>query len=50
MAIAATPPATHLPIATECLNRGKHILLEKPLEVSFARSRELVEKAAAQPR
>jgi predicted dehydrogenase len=47
MAIAATPPATHLPIATECLNRGKHILLEKPLEVSFARSRVLVESAAA---
>jgi predicted dehydrogenase len=47
MAIAATPPATHLPIATECLKLGKHILLEKPLEVSFARSRELVERAAA---
>lgn len=46
MVIAATPPATHLPIATECLARGKHILLEKPLEVSFARSQELVEKAA----
>jgi len=46
MAIAATPPATHLPIATECLERGKHILLEKPLEVSFARSQALVERAA----
>lgn len=47
MAIAATPPATHLPIATECLERGKHILLEKPLEVSFARSQALVERADA---
>jgi len=47
MAIVATPPATHLPIAIECLQRGKHILLEKPLEVSFTRSRELVERAAA---
>jgi predicted dehydrogenase len=47
MAIAATPPATHLPIATECLERGKHILLEKPLEVSFTRSQALVERAAA---
>jgi len=47
MAIAATPPATHLPIAIACLQRDKHILLEKPLEVSFARSRELVERAAA---
>ena len=46
MAIVATPPATHLPIATACLERGKHALLEKPLEVSFERSRELVERAA----
>jgi len=49
MAIAATPPATHLPIALACLERGKHILLEKPLEVSFERSRELVERAARSP-
>jgi predicted dehydrogenase len=47
VAIAATPPATHLPLAAECLKHGKHVLLEKPLEVSFARSRELVEKAAS---
>lgn len=46
MAIVATPPATHLPIALECLERGKHILLEKPLEVSFERSRELVARVA----
>jgi predicted dehydrogenase len=46
MAIAATPPATHLPIALECLRRGKHILLEKPLEVSFQRAEELAAHAA----
>jgi predicted dehydrogenase len=46
MAIVATPPATHLPIALECLERGKHLLLEKPLEVSFERSRELVARVA----
>ena len=46
MVIAATPPATHLPIALESLARGKHILLEKPLEVSFERSQELVARAA----
>ncbi len=45
MAIVATPPATHLPITLECLARGKHILLEKPLEVSFERSQELVARA-----
>jgi len=49
MAIAATPPATHLPIAIACLERGKHILLEKPLEVSFERSQELVDRAARSP-
>jgi predicted dehydrogenase len=46
MAIAATPPGTHLPIALECLERGKHILLEKPLEVSFQRCQDLVARAA----
>ncbi len=46
MAIVATPPATHLPLAQECLERGKHVLLEKPLEVSFERSRQLVALAA----
>lgn len=46
MVIAATPPATHLPIAIASLERGKHILLEKPVEVSFERSRELVTRAA----
>ena len=46
MAIVATPPATHLPIAQQCLDRGKHILLEKPLEVSFDRSKDLVARVA----
>jgi predicted dehydrogenase len=49
IAIVATPPATHLPIATQCLARGKHILLEKPLEVSFERAEELVSLAARSP-
>jgi predicted dehydrogenase len=46
MAIVATPPATHLAIVLECLQHGKHVLLEKPLEVSFARSQDLVARAA----
>jgi predicted dehydrogenase len=46
MAIVATPPATHLPIVLECLEHGKHVLLEKPLEVSFERSQDLVARAA----
>jgi len=46
MAIVATPPATHLAIVLECLQHGKHVLLEKPLEVSFERSQDLVTRAA----
>jgi predicted dehydrogenase len=45
MAIVATPPASHLPLVLQCLERGKHVLLEKPLEVSFERSRDLVARA-----
>lgn len=37
-----TPPNTHLEIATELASAGKHILLEKPLEVSTARAEALV--------
>ncbi len=37
-----TPPNTHLELVERCASAGKHILLEKPLEVSLARSRRLV--------
>jgi UDP-N-acetyl-2-amino-2-deoxyglucuronate dehydrogenase len=37
-----TPPNTHLEIATALARAGKHILLEKPLEVSTARAERLV--------
>ncbi len=37
-----TPPNTHLEIATTLAKAGKHILLEKPLEVSTARAEALV--------
>jgi UDP-N-acetyl-2-amino-2-deoxyglucuronate dehydrogenase len=38
-----TPPATHLDIVRRCAQAGKHVLLEKPLEISTARAEELVE-------
>jgi predicted dehydrogenase len=38
-----TPPNTHLDLVKACAAAGKHILLEKPLEVSTARARELVD-------
>lgn len=37
-----TPPNTHLDLVRRCAAAGKHILLEKPLEVSTARAAELV--------
>ncbi|WP_416357590.1 Gfo/Idh/MocA family protein [Aureimonas phyllosphaerae] len=40
-----TPPATHLDLVRRAAAAGKHILLEKPLEVDPARSRALVEAA-----
>lgn len=40
-----TPPNTHLDLVRKCAAAGKHILLEKPLEISTARSVMLVEAA-----
>ena len=40
-----TPPNTHLDLVRRAADAGKHILLEKPLETSLARSRQLVEVA-----
>jgi predicted dehydrogenase len=37
-----TPPNTHLEIVKRCAVAGKHVLLEKPLEVTTARAEELV--------
>jgi UDP-N-acetyl-2-amino-2-deoxyglucuronate dehydrogenase len=41
-----TPPNTHLELVSRCAAAGKHILLEKPLEISTSRAEELVEKAS----
>ncbi len=37
-----TPPNTHLDLVRRCAAAGKHVLLEKPLEISTARAEELV--------
>ena len=41
----ATPVHTHFPIAKACLQRGKHVLIEKPLASSVAQGEELVNLA-----
>lgn len=40
-----TPNATHFPISKEAMLAGKHVLCEKPLAVSSAEARELMELA-----
>jgi UDP-N-acetyl-2-amino-2-deoxyglucuronate dehydrogenase len=40
-----TPPNTHLELVERCAAAGKHILLEKPLEITLERSERLVHAA-----
>jgi predicted dehydrogenase len=40
--LVLTPPASHLEIAERCLLAGKHVLVEKPLELTVARAEQLV--------
>ena len=40
--LVLTPANTHLDIARRCAAAGKHVLLEKPIEITTARARELV--------
>ncbi|UPG73922.1 Gfo/Idh/MocA family oxidoreductase [Roseomonas gilardii subsp. gilardii] len=43
--LVLTPPAAHLEVARRCLDAGKHVLVEKPLELDAARGGILVEAA-----
>ncbi len=42
----ATPTPLHYPIAHECLERGIHVLVEKPITTTIEEARSLVETAA----
>ncbi len=44
-AIVLTPPSSHLEVSTQCLQAGKHVLVEKPLELTAARGEQLVANA-----
>lgn len=44
-AIVLTPPSSHLDISARCLEAGKHVLVEKPLELTSERGERLVELA-----
>ena len=43
--IVATPPSTHLEVCERCFAAGKHVLLEKPLELNLERATRLLELA-----
>lgn len=45
MVAVATPAATHLPVVRQCLDAGKHVLVEKPLAANLDDGRDLVELA-----
>jgi predicted dehydrogenase len=47
LVLILTPPRTHLPIAEAVAAAGKHILVEKPVEVSVARGEALASAAEA---
>lgn len=47
--IVLTPPNTHLELVERAARAGKAVLLEKPLEVTLERSRQLVAAAARIP-
>jgi UDP-N-acetyl-2-amino-2-deoxyglucuronate dehydrogenase len=44
--LVLTPPNTHLELASRFAAAGKHVLLEKPLEISTARAEELVQRCS----
>jgi predicted dehydrogenase len=43
--LVLTPPAAHLEVARRCLDAGRHVLVEKPLELDATRGAVLVEAA-----
>ena len=46
--VIATPTSTHFTLAQEALERGKHVLVEKPLATESRQATELLETAARQ--
>lgn len=43
--IVLTPPSSHLDVSARCLEAGKHVLVEKPLELTSERGQRLVDAA-----
>ncbi len=49
-AVICTPAQTHMPVAAECLERGLHLLIEKPLSISLDGVEGVVRLAQAKKR
>ncbi len=47
LVVVLTPPGTHLPVAQAIAKAGKHILVEKPVELTAARGEQLAAAAEA---
>ena len=45
IAVIATPVFTHHPLAMECLEKGKHVFVEKPLASSSEQCRQMIQAA-----
>jgi predicted dehydrogenase len=45
IAVIATPVSTHFALAMECLKKGKHVFVEKPLARSAQECRDMIAKA-----
>lgn len=45
--IVITPPNTHRELTLACLQAGKHVLVEKPIELTAARGQDMVDLATA---
>lgn len=43
--VIATPVSTHYPIAKACLEKGKHVFIEKPMTTCVAEAEELIQIA-----
>src|SRR5690349_21146050 len=46
-AVIATPHATHYKLAKACLERGLHVMIEKPMTLYARDARDLIETARA---
>ena len=45
LVVVVTPHNTHAPIAVQCLNNGKHIIIEKPMAITTEEATSMIETA-----